>query len=98
MHCICVRLMSDFGTSMSAPCHIVRCLGLIVPVVPDHREHDHRYALDSGKLHASLNWTAGSPVIESLVRSVSWLRGWVMSEAGHTGESSNRTAVRWRMH
>ena len=47
----------------------------LITFVPDRPGHDRRYALDSGKLHASLNWTAGSPLIESLVQSVEWLRG-----------------------
>jgi len=47
----------------------------LITFVPDRLGHDRRYALDSGKLHASLTWTAGSPVMESLVQSVSWLRG-----------------------
>lgn len=43
--------------------------------VADRPGHDRRYALDSGKLHANLDWTAGSPVIELLVHSVTGLRG-----------------------
>jgi dTDP-glucose 4,6-dehydratase len=47
----------------------------LITFVLDRPGHDRRYALDSGKLHASLDWTAGSPVIQSLVQSISWLRG-----------------------
>jgi len=47
----------------------------LITFVPDRLGHDRRYALDSSKLCSSLNWAADSPVMESLVRSVGWLRG-----------------------
>jgi dTDP-glucose 4,6-dehydratase len=47
----------------------------LITFVPDRPGHDRRYALDSGKLHASLNRTVGSPLMESLIQTVSWLRG-----------------------
>jgi dTDP-glucose 4,6-dehydratase len=47
----------------------------LITFVPDRPGHDRRYALDGGKLHVSLDWTAGLPVMESLVQSVAWLRG-----------------------
>jgi len=47
----------------------------LITFVPDRPGHDRRYALDSGKLCSSLDWAAGSPFMESLAQSVSWLRG-----------------------
>ena len=47
----------------------------LITFVPDRLGHDRRYALDSGKLCSSLDWVAGSPFMESLAQSVSWLRG-----------------------
>jgi len=47
----------------------------LITFVPDRLGHDRRYALDSGKLCSSLDWAAGSPFMESLAQSVSWLRG-----------------------
>jgi dTDP-glucose 4,6-dehydratase len=47
----------------------------LITFVPDRLGHDRRYALDSSKLCCSLGWAADSPVVESLVQSVSWLRG-----------------------
>ena len=45
----------------------------LITFVPDRPGHDRRYALDSGKLRASLGWAACSPLMESLAQSVSWL-------------------------
>jgi dTDP-glucose 4,6-dehydratase len=45
----------------------------LITFVSDRPGHDRRYALDSGKLHASLGWAACSPLMESLAQSVSWL-------------------------
>jgi dTDP-glucose 4,6-dehydratase len=47
----------------------------LITFVPDRLGHDRRYALDSQKLHDQLGWVAGSPFMESLTQSVSWLRG-----------------------
>jgi dTDP-glucose 4,6-dehydratase len=47
----------------------------LITFVPDRLGHDRRYALDSRKLHDQLGWVAGSPFMESLAQSVSWLRG-----------------------
>jgi dTDP-glucose 4,6-dehydratase len=47
----------------------------LITFVPDRPGHDRRYALDSCKLCYSLDWVAGSPFMESLAQSVSWLRG-----------------------
>ena len=47
----------------------------LITFVPDRLGHDRRYALDSCKLSTSLDWTAGSPFMDSLMQSVSWLRG-----------------------
>jgi len=47
----------------------------LITFVPDRPGHDRRYALNSCKLSTSLDWTAGSPFMDSLMQSVSWLRG-----------------------
>jgi dTDP-glucose 4,6-dehydratase len=46
----------------------------LITFVPDRPGHDRRYALDSCKLCSSLGWAAGSPFMESLAQSASWLR------------------------
>jgi dTDP-glucose 4,6-dehydratase len=46
----------------------------LITFVPDRLGHDRRYALDSQKLHDQLGLAADSPVMESLVQSVPWLR------------------------
>jgi dTDP-glucose 4,6-dehydratase len=47
----------------------------LITFVPDRLGHDRRYALDSGKLCSNLGWVAGAPFMDSLMQSVSWLRG-----------------------
>jgi dTDP-glucose 4,6-dehydratase len=45
----------------------------LITFVPDRPGHDRRYALDSGKLHASLGWVENAPLRKSLEQSIAWL-------------------------
>jgi dTDP-glucose 4,6-dehydratase len=51
----------------------------LITFVPDRPGHDHRYAIDAGKLERELGWRAEHGFEEGLVRTVRWYldnRGW----------------------
>jgi dTDP-glucose 4,6-dehydratase len=51
----------------------------LITFVPDRPGHDHRYAIDAGKLESELGWRAEHGFEEGLVRTVRWYldnRGW----------------------